>query len=438
MTMGDSVDRQAFFQKMIWTVSFFVFVYSISYLLMGAYASAILQISSNLIFTPLAYILSRSPKTQILARYTLIAASSLYIYAAPMGIRFDADADFYLIPNMFLPLLIFESHQKKEVVISLIFPFLTWFLIHAEIFPEIPTYLMPQSFPYEFFQHVNFIGTFILISIIIKFFIDYTENLKKIAVQDLLVKNAQLFAAEQAARKSNEVAEQERSKSLQNARLATLGELSAGIAHEMNNPLTIIAGNVSACLREPTNLEKIQDRLQKIENASQRIVKIIGGLRKFSRSAEHSSKQKHAISKLISEVVPLTEAKSKTAHVSVEVDCRTQSKILCDEVEFGQVLINLINNAVDAVKDNQEKWVRVIAFDQQDWLILQVWDSGKGIPRHIADKLFQAFFTTKPAGEGTGLGLSIIKGILEQHDATIELKQDESNTCFEIKFKKAQ
>ncbi len=101
--------------------------------------------------------------------------------------------------------------------------------------------------------------------------------------------------------------------------------------------------------------------------------------------------------------------------------------------------MNLVNNAIDAIKNSSgEKWVRVLVFEDAHALILQIRDSGKGIPDHIAKKLFQPFFTTKKVGEGTGLGLSIAQGILKEHGATIEVLKNEPNTCFEIRFEKAE
>ena len=101
-------------------------------------------------------------------------------------------------------------------------------------------------------------------------------------------------------------------------------------------------------------------------------------------------------------------------------------------------MVNLINNAIDAVKKNSTKWVQVDLFEDGTAIILQVRDSGTGLSEEAQKKLFQPFFTTKPVGQGTGLGLSIVKGILDEHQATIEVITTEPNTCFEIRFKKAE
>lgn len=239
------------------------------------------------------------------------------------------------------------------------------------------------------------------------------------------------------ARNSQLEADNERLKSLQNAKLAALGVMSAGIAHEINNPLFVITGSLGLLSKQLNDPNQIMARITSMQKASERISKIINGLRKFSRSSESGPRQAISISSIITEVSALTEAKANKFFTPLTIDCKTDSKIICDEVEIGQVIINLINNAVDAVKELEEKWVQIVAFDEEDKVILQIRDSGTGISPQIAEKIFQPFFTTKPPGEGTGLGLSIIKGIMKEHCATIEILPTDPNTCFEIKFKKA-
>ena len=112
----------------------------------------------------------------------------------------------------------------------------------------------------------------------------------------------------------------------------------------------------------------------------------------------------------------------------------TQESILCDALEIEQVLLNLINNGIDAARTQDEKWVEIRVFEEGESVIAQVLDSGTGVSREIEAKIFQPFFTTKKTGEGTGLGLSISKGILDQHSATIALNRSLPNTCFEVRF----
>lgn len=225
---------------------------------------------------------------------------------------------------------------------------------------------------------------------------------------------------------------------VQASKLASLGEISAGIAHEINNPLAIICGTIDLLPNFIENPDKFAAKIASIKKASGRISKIISGLKKFSRSTEEKNYTPHILSQIIKEAITLTEAMSKHHNVTVSSDLKTDSMILCDEIEIEQILINLINNAVDAVKSKEERWVKLEQLEDNHSVIVRITDSGTGISPSVEKKLFDPFFTTKPVGEGTGLGLSISKGILDSHNATISVLQNVPNTCFEIRFKKVK
>lgn len=98
--------------------------------------------------------------------------------------------------------------------------------------------------------------------------------------------------------------------------------------------------------------------------------------------------------------------------------------------------MNLLNNAIDAIRNTTAPWIKIELFEEQQQVVLRVLDSADGIPAAVEEKIFQPFFTTKPVGEGTGLGLSISKGILDQHGASIALNREVRGSCFEIRFPK--
>ncbi len=228
----------------------------------------------------------------------------------------------------------------------------------------------------------------------------------------------------------------ERAKSIHTAKLASLGEMSAGIAHEINNPLAIITGTLSILEKSRSDENKFQERVEKIARATTRIERIVLGLRKFSRSSEESVKKLEDLNMIIQESVLLINAKAKQNFVEIKIETNGKALVLVDLIEIEQVLVNLLSNGIDAVKNLQEKWVKIVTQETQSEVIVRIFDSGNGISKEVEDKLFLPFFTTKPVGEGTGLGLSISKGILDQHGAKFLLNRDFVNTCFEIRFPK--
>ncbi len=228
----------------------------------------------------------------------------------------------------------------------------------------------------------------------------------------------------------------EQAKSLQAARLASLGEISAGVAHEINNPLANILGAVTTMEKFKDNPEKFNSKVQMVHKSIHRIQKIVDGLKKFAHNSEGTEFKFHSLTKIVNECILLIEPRSKHQGVPVSCHIDCEHEIYCDELAIEQVIINLLNNAIDAVKDNGDKWVKAEVTADNNIPIFRVIDSGHGIPEPVQKRLFEPFFTTKPVGSGTGLGLSIAKGILESHGASISLVDNPPNTCFEIRFKK--
>lgn len=226
----------------------------------------------------------------------------------------------------------------------------------------------------------------------------------------------------------------ERAKSIHSAKLVTLGEMSAGIAHEINNPLAILSGGLKVLEGVCNDREKFAAKLDMLNKSVKRIEKIVIGLKKFSRSGTSSEHKPRSLLTLLQECLSLTETKSKRHDVKVSVLAEGDPVILCDEVEIEQVFINLINNSIDAVSELPERWVEMKVSREGKQIVALIRDSGTGISKEIEEKMFNPFFTTKPVGKGTGLGLSISKGILEQHGASLVLKREEKHTCFEIRF----
>jgi signal transduction histidine kinase len=222
---------------------------------------------------------------------------------------------------------------------------------------------------------------------------------------------------------------------IQASRLTSLGEMSAGVAHEINNPLAIIAGTTTILEKFRTDTNKFNSKIDTIQRAVFRISKIVSGLRKFSRTADKSDFKKHHLKGIIDESIAMTSAIARKEGIVIDYQYSCDPVIYCDEIEIEQVVVNLISNAVDATKGLQEKWIKVLLRTEENEAVLQIWDSGSGISDEIRSKIFQPFFTTKPVGEGTGLGLAIVTGIIKEHQADISILENVANTCFQIRFK---
>lgn len=231
--------------------------------------------------------------------------------------------------------------------------------------------------------------------------------------------------------------EMERNKAIHNSKLASLGEMSAGVAHEINNPLAIIAMTANTLSKFKDDSEKFGKKVANIVSAAERIQKIVNGLRKFSRLPGVARPATWTIKQILDETLVFLEQKIKNLNVELLVECEADTSIVCDSIEIEQVFLNLINNSIDAMESLVTKWIRIEAKVDNSNVIVRFIDAGLGISPEIETKLFQPFFTTKEVGKGTGLGLSIVKGILDTHSAQIRVNRDFKNTCFEITFKRA-
>ena len=238
--------------------------------------------------------------------------------------------------------------------------------------------------------------------------------------------------------------DEERLRSLQSAKLASLGEMAGGIAHEINNPLAVISSTMQMIrkLHERKKLtdELLLDAVSSVEATVVRTSKIITGLRTVSRTSESFTKEHVMARDVFEDVLGLCSEKFKNNNIKLRIDLANKDFdriLLCDRVQLSQVLINLLGNAFDAVQGFADPWVQIELFEDAQYDFISITDSGNGINPEIADKMFYPFFTSKEIGKGTGLGLSISKSIMERHGGNILLKQEHQNTCFTLGLPKA-
>lgn len=223
--------------------------------------------------------------------------------------------------------------------------------------------------------------------------------------------------------------------SFQSAKMATLGEMASGVAHEINNPLAVIQGKVLKLIKllmEPeVNRESLLVESNKIISNVERISSIIKGLHSFSRNTEGDEPTECSVKSIVDDTLSLCRERFKNNGIELRIGEIADANMNCSKVHIQQILLNLLNNSFDAVQDLKEKWVSIeVKMPASDRIHFVVTDSGLGIPEAVANKILEPFFTTKPTGKGTGLGLSISKGIAEKHNGALLLDRDAQNTKF--------
>lgn len=281
-----------------------------------------------------------------------------------------------------------------------------------------------------------------------KFYLDYSKKLEDGQELETFLRSVNSFYFEQentklrlsnALRTSSQEMdrlyselEEKTHRLVLESKMLALGEMSAGVAHEINNPLMVIQTSVEMLLllmeHGKLDNETMKNTLDSIMKNSSRIANIVKSLRTFSRDGEKDPLEEYPLQSLVEDTLALCDQKLKSENVKVELNLNPEIRLKCRASQIEQVLLNLIINAKDAISEKEEKWIKISTETKDNQLILSVKDSGDGLKEEHIEKVFNPFFTTKPVGKGTGLGLSISKEIVEDHGWKLEYeKKDHSS-----------
>lgn len=299
---------------------------------------------------------------------------------------------------------------------------------------------------------------------------DITE--RKRAEEQLVEKNRLLQEAARSEREAHDKLKLAQSQLVQSEKLAGLGQLVAGVAHEINNPLAFVTNNVVVLQRDMPHLvevlrlyqgseqglaatdpatlarihelaermdleyvlENLADTLARSRDGLKRIQQIVKDLREFSRQEAIGDVQEGVdLNPGIQSTINIVRGRAKHQNVEIELDLSPLPGIACYPAKMNQVVMNLLANAIDACHDGGKVTVRSRAV--AGGVELEVSDTGCGINATLLEKIFDPFFTTKPVGKGTGLGLSISHGIVAEHGGTIKVESAAGKgTCFTVRL----
>jgi two-component system NtrC family sensor kinase len=246
----------------------------------------------------------------------------------------------------------------------------------------------------------------------------------------------------------NRIAMADREKEMMNkqivetGKLASVGKLAAGIAHEINNPVAIMveeAGWIKDLLEEEEfheseNLDEFERALKQIKTQGQRCKEITHKLLSFARKTD-SRVQETQINDLVKELVALSEQRAKYSKITIHTNLENSLPITyLAQSEMQQILLNLINNSVDAMEITGGE-LTITTYYEEDNIVIKISDTGPGIPEANLSRIFEPFFTTKPVGKGTGLGLSICYGIIQKMGGEIDVESViDSGTTFYVRL----
>jgi signal transduction histidine kinase len=247
----------------------------------------------------------------------------------------------------------------------------------------------------------------------------------------------------QAKKDADAEIEAQRKKLETSAKLAALGEMAGGVAHEINNPIFVILSRVQlleiSLQKSPEILERLKPHLEAILTTCDRVVRIVRGLKILSRDSESEKFEHISLRTTIEQTLELSAARLRQSGARLDLslpphDCLVEAM----PVQLSQVILNLLNNACDAVEGTSSPWIRIEIEYTEKEVEIAVSDSGPGVPQGIRAKIMEPFFTTKPVGKGTGLGLSISLGIVKTHHGELIYDESAPHTRFVVRLPREQ
>ncbi|MDD0852576.1 ATP-binding protein [Halobacteriovorax sp. GB3] len=333
----------------------------------------------------------------------------LFLYAAALHLTIlsHVNQDTILFDTALILGVVFASNMTYDVKGVLL-----WSLFASII----PTYGMMTNFSTNRLIFAAYMITAIIVSVII------CINRRSL-LYTLIEKNREL--------------KEQKAMAVQVSKLSAIGEIASGVAHELNNPLTIINGNADRLKkyneRSLNNDKEVDKSLDKIKDAVKRSVSIIKSLRSFSRDTINDEAEILPVKEIVQEAIQLAESRISSEGIPLDIiHDNNFDKVKVNKVEITQILLNLINNSYDAISDLEEKWIRIEVTNRQGVSKVSVIDSGDGIEAEVVEKMMGPFFTTKPPGVGTGLGLSVSRNIAEKFEGSLSYDVNSPKTKFDL------
>lgn len=229
----------------------------------------------------------------------------------------------------------------------------------------------------------------------------------------------------------------QRLMAVENSRLAALGRVAAGIAHEINNPLAIISGKASILRKQLGDRPDLLNHVDRIHAMVHRVSTITKSLLALGRNGSFEEPTNFEVEDLVQEVLDLFQLKIQKTRVKVQLEiesCQIQAR----RTLISQVLLNLCSNAADAIQGQDQAQITIQIQCLEKQAVFRVIDSGTGIPEDVKEKIFDPFFTTKDVGQGTGLGLSLCRRFLKDHGSDLSYELYNGHTSFTFRLPMAE
>jgi len=392
--------------------------------MVGQPALALLTLLSALHFGSI-FLINRWSGSLTFGRiYTIFNYNAVTLFYA-LALGRESGIHYVFITCASVPFILLDYRRRLSFVISTLAPVILFFLVETMgqmlVQPLVLTVAQQRiihlaTMPFVFATVFMFSGYFYLNS-------QKSENKLRRTILNL--------------RTSQALIEEQQTLLATSSRLSAIGELAGSIAHEINNPLGIVKGYSQQLLkmlkREPLDLDRIHYAGLKISETTDRMSQIIMSLRRLSYEGEGEPFAKTDRVQVVEDTLAI--CRQSLHHLGIELRFEKPAEAcmaFCRPLQIGQVLLNLIQNARDAIDGLDEKWIRISLGPLGSNLELAIEDSGHGLRPDVLARIGQPFFTTKPFGKGTGLGISISRKIMAAHSGTVEVDVRHPRTRFVV------
>ena len=349
----------------------------------------------------------------IAARIGFLALANLLVLANTLGLGVESGVDMFYVALAGFPFVLFDLRDWAALGFGLALPVAGFVLSHSAL--TAPLAAAPDDYSQQVYRLYSAAWAFA--AVVFCFYQVSRANLR----------------AEQALR--DDIAARERTErelavsrqaSITAAKLAALGEMSANVAHEVNNPLAAILLRARRlemlASRQQLDTAAVLRSAQQIGSTVDRIRRIVDALRFSARQGDGDPFRPEPVRMIVDDTVELCAQRFRMANVDLTVSHGDEEAYIeCRGPQISQVLLNLLSNAFDAVHGQPVRRVQVSVEANEQQVRIAVTDSGGGIPPELAHRIMEPFFTTKDIGHGTGLGLSLSKGIAEAHGGQLQL-----------------
>lgn len=356
--------------------------------------------------------------------YTIFNYNAVTLFYA-LALGRDAGIQYVFITCASVPFILLDYRRRVSFAICSLAPVLLYFFVELfgqELVKPLPLTAEDQrmihlaTMPFVFATVFMFSGYFYLNS-------QKSETKLRRTIVDLTT--------------SQRLIEEQQTLLVTSSRLSAIGELAGSIAHEINNPLGIVKGYSEQLMkllkREPMDRDRIHYAGQKISETIDRMSQIILSLRRLSYEGQGEPFESVDLVQVVDDTLAI--CRQSIEQLGIELIFERPSEpcsVMGRPLQIGQVLLNLIQNARDAVEPLERKWIRISLRKKDSVLELGVEDSGGGLKPDVLARIGQPFFTTKPFGKGTGLGISISRKIMAAHGGRIDVDAKHPHTRFVV------